>query len=398
MRSQALSSPCAAPAPSVLRPRMTPASLAKSFDGSVVAACLAAVVGTMGCGADRPAARPTASEGLVFLVGTPGGGADVARVRVSDAAVEVLAETPDDVEFDPQWVPATLEILYGVRSAGDPKGVPRVKLRDPETGQRRLAVGGPERAEEAPTVSSNGKRVAFVFSAPGRRPHGGVTILQPMTGNNKIAAAAPSGTEFVALSLSPDGTGVAVQAHRNDRGDDILVVLASEKLKPLDSKPQWHDVGPAFDRAGELVFFSRSIFEKRWERMARERSGKSPPMGGGDVCGIHLETDQTHCIDASTDAREFDIAPSPTREEVVFVRERDGEIELFLGRATGEDVHQLTDLPGRALARPRWSPDGERIAFVAGQGGERALVVVDREGRVLLETPGHSPSWAPPFP
>jgi len=104
----------------------------------------------------------------------------------------------------------------------------------------------------------------------------------------------------------------------------------------------------------------------------------------------------------------------------VFVREKQGATDLFLvpvapvaapekgadpersGAAAPKEPldpeRRLTDSPDRAERNPRFSPDGERIAFVAGPADLPSIVVIDRQGQVLFETPGHSPTWAPPFP
>lgn len=45
---------------------------------------------------------------------------------------------------------------------------------------------------------------------------------------------------------------------------------------------------------------------------------------------------------------------------------------------------RITDGPG-VDARPRWSPDGQRIAFVRDSGSDTAVIVTDRAGAVLAE-------------
>jgi Tol biopolymer transport system component len=99
----------------------------------------------------------------------------------------------------------------------------------------------------------------------------------------------------------------------------------------------------------------------------------------------------------SGDAREHAVEPSPTREELVFVRERDGATDLFVADLGGENERQLTDSPDRAERLPVWSPDGDRIAYVDGRAPQLRIVVIDRQGAVLFETPGDQPGWAPPF-
>jgi Tol biopolymer transport system component len=72
----------------------------------------------------------------------------------------------------------------------------------------------------------------------------------------------------------------------------------------------------------------------------------------------------------------------------------------------GGEPKNLTRTPERAESAPHWSPDGERIVFLArpsggvgaGEAGEERIVVIDREGTPLLDTPGSMPDWMPAWP
>jgi Tol biopolymer transport system component len=105
---------------------------------------------------------------------------------------------------------------------------------------------------------------------------------------------------------------------------------------------------------------------------------------------------------AAPDADERSARPSPTRDEVAFISDRDGSPDLFLVDLAGGPARNLTRSPGRREAAPRWSPDGERIAISVLReppyvSGER-VAVVDRQGTPLLEVPGTMPDWMPPWP
>jgi Tol biopolymer transport system component len=84
------------------------------------------------------------------------------------------------------------------------------------------------------------------------------------------------------------------------------------------------------------------------------------------------------------------------------VGEADGDI--YLARADGTDVRQLTGGPG-IVTSPAWSPDGTRIAYRVWEGGNDSLVVIDAGGNnatTLATTPSSAaycarggPVWSP---
>ena len=64
---------------------------------------------------------------------------------------------------------------------------------------------------------------------------------------------------------------------------------------------------------------------------------------------------------------------------IAFTSTRDGNAEVYLMRADGSDVHDLT----RNLAQdgqPAWSPDGKRIAFVSTRDGNAGIYVMQVDG------------------
>jgi hypothetical protein len=75
------------------------------------------------------------------------------------------------------------------------------------------------------------------------------------------------------------------------------------------------------------------------------------------------------------------------------------ENRLVIANVDGTDEQVLAGLP-IPVSQPRWSPDGRRLAFVAGAYASAEIYVVDSDGTDLTQLtsnsgPDRSPSWTP---
>ena len=96
---------------------------------------------------------------------------------------------------------------------------------------------------------------------------------------------------------------------------------------------------------------------------------------------------------------------SPDGVTLMFQSNRSGKQAIWLARADGRDPHLLFDgaSPGSDPATPRWSPDGQRIAFAMKPAGatdenESEIYVMGADGsrvRRLTNAPGDDshPHW-----
>jgi Tol biopolymer transport system component len=124
---------------------------------------------------------------------------------------------------------------------------------------------------------------------------------------------------------------------------------------------------------------------------------------------VGVETGDVRTLVRSEQADDHSALPSPTRDEIVFVSDRDGNFDVFLANLDGSEVRPLTRTPRHEFA-PRWSADGERMLVTVAESeygmprlsdpeslrGTR-VVVLDRSGEALFETAGFMPDWMPPW-
>ena len=96
-----------------------------------------------------------------------------------------------------------------------------------------------------------------------------------------------------------------------------------------------------------------------------------------------------------------DPAWSPDGQKLAFVRLNAGHGEpIYVVKADGSGLRNLTPKPVGAYAAPAWSPDGRKIAFVSDRDGNSEVYVMNANGsgqRNLTRNPAFDadPAWSP---
>jgi TolB protein len=68
---------------------------------------------------------------------------------------------------------------------------------------------------------------------------------------------------------------------------------------------------------------------------------------------------------------------SPDDSKLVFASNRSGKhYEIYVMKADGTDVHQVTESHGRNTS-PKWAPDGKKISFDHAAQGECDIFLVN---------------------
>jgi len=343
-------------------------------------------MGFSGACSGAPTGVPASdSEGLVFIRivdGTP----DVLRARISDGAVRAVTATPDRSERWPYWSNGAQRLLYQVAGSGE-SGDSDLILWDPETASETRLAETPHRSERWASWSPDGRWIAHAFL--GGRPLGGIAAIDWRTRKVTVIARSGRWDFFLRPNFSPDGNFLVAQRRNPGRESSNLWILSSIAApRRLTTDLDWNDTKAWFTRNGSRIVYTRR-----------------PEVGGHfDVTSISLAGDGRHTI-AGSNANEHSARPSPTRDEVAFVSDRDGSSDIFLANLDDGSLRNLLRTPDRNELAPRWSPDGERLVVttvprdVADFGSMNAtalqqarLVVLDREGNKLLDTPGASRS------
>jgi len=389
-----------------------------------------------------PAATPGASPSPVGTVaGTPGGGPSDGSVCVGPPPrVETAAVAPAGRE--PPAVPAGfVRGIYSIdRGGGNLQLVTERRDSEPTLGHPTL----PSSYQWSP----DGTRIAFlVADAPSRRT---ISLLDVSTG---VVTPVPSPDLVWDFNWSPDGASIATYGRLADETGVYLTDLDSGAMTPFPlptGEQSRYVLAPAWSPNGEcLVLYdlqkteivrtdggpiatiprpnpqtarseqavwspdgSRLVFAAGdegiyvYDIMAGETSAKLAdgaqphwhPDGDRIVFGKYSEESKSAAIfevaaeggapvklaDGSSPAWSSDGAT------LAFIRDAD----LYVV-ADGEQL-QLTHSPYPYIREPRWSPDGEHLAFSysPGLGTDVYAAQADGTGEKLL-APGFQAKWSP---
>ena len=338
---------------------------------------------------DSPASPTpaTASDGLVFVRSLPGH-TDLWWGRLADGAVGPLLERPESEETWPFWSPDAGRLVYESRPR-EKRAAERLLLFDPATGRSEPLFAGRDLRQHWAAWSPDGRRVAYAYSELARRaPLHSVGEVEIATRRRRVVGPPAAARFFFRPEYAPDGGRLVVE-----RGD---------------AKAPWHEVWilePGREPRRLVGGLKRRLGKARFTRDGKWVLLTSRPRRGGpgNLLLVALDGSVTRMLASTPASDDHSARPSPARDEIAFISNRDGSPDLFVAELSGGEARNLTRTPGRHEAAPRWSPDGEKIVLsvrpVDGKGevlSDYRVVVVDRRGRRLFETPGVMADWMPP--
>ncbi len=333
----------------------------------------------------------------------------VATADGSDVRVLLRADSTYPLLRSPAWSPDGKQVAL-VRSAGGTAG--EIWLLPVAGGEpRRVSQDPPGVFSLSPLFSSDGQRIVFQSN------RSGATNLWSMDlrGGNLQQLTTGAGPDE-SPSIARDGSIVYVNA----RTRAVLVVhdFAAKETRELLRHPSflW---GPVFSPDGERIAFSRAETGGAWHIWVMKADGSDArqvssgtvpqiyprfsrdgqsiyyftwtqksriwrvPLAGGPAEPVSPEGFEDGYADHSPDGK-----------LLTFVRTVQGSTRLFVIPVAGGEAHQLTET---AAAVPRWSPDGQWIAFSPDRiyGGGIFLIRPDGSGLRRLTETGSWPVWWP---
>ncbi len=232
--------------------------------------------------------------------------------------------------------------------------------------------------------SPDSQRIAVAGVVPNEYPQIYVIAAdgsgqQRLTSHENIPTATLSiGNSWPAWS--PDGQQIAFVSSQID-GPSEIYVIDTDGTNPqrLTDFPGFKG-GPVWIADGTQIAF--------WTDAAN-----------ADIWTVRRDGTEVRNLTASP-AIEVEMAWSPVRQQLAFVRQSDAGIDVVTMNADGTNEHVLYESPSHVFSM-RWSPDGHQIAFVYGNPERNSdIVVLDVDTGVvhqLTDTPSSelNPDWSP---
>ena len=348
----------------------------------------------VGCDEPSTASRTHLSSGLVF-VRVVGDSKEIVRARIADGEERAVTLTPDRDERWPYWSEEANRLVFQVGLPGE-RNSSDLMLWNPETRRETPLPPTPGREERWPGWSPDGRSIAYAFR--GGAPGAGVALVFWRERRITLIARSASNDFYLRPNFSPDGRlMVAQRLIAGPMRSSNLWLLSTEaetEPRPLTSDPEWNDSKAWFSRDGTQIIYTR-----------RRAAGSDY-----SVWGIATAGGASYPIVAGADGS-HSARPSPARDEIAFVSNRDGSSDVFLADIDGGAQRSLQRSPDFNELAPRWSPDGEFVVVTRvdrevadfGSMSPRALAqariaVLDRNGKQHFEAVGAMADWMPAWP
>ena len=316
--------------------------------------------------------------------------------------VVVLAKAPRRTGRDTTWTPDGRWIAASwTESAAEPRSVYLVASDGSGVGWRLTRASDGWYGDDFPSVSPDGKWLAFVRSSvPGAeqdlyvvelpknvptRP--GTDEQSPDTRDASLPYASLPLAEprrltydrkpIRGLSWRPDSAHLVFSSKRSNQYALWQIALA-------DGEPRWTGIADA-----RFPSIARQENQLVYEHVEREIN-----VWRADL--VQRKLDREPLIQSTR----IDRAPHFRYDgkSIVFASERTGHFEIWTSDSDGTNLRQVTEFQQYAT-RPRWSHDGLRLAFQADVDGNQDIYVVDSVGaspRRLTQDPAtdQAPAWS----
>jgi Tol biopolymer transport system component len=340
-------------------------------------------------------------------------------------SVELHRLTTDPaVDSHPSWSPDGRQIAFVRVSAGSPAG--RIHVISPLGGSDRKLSGQPI-VDEQLSWSSDGRWLATggAYTATDIR---GIRLIEVSTGEARAVTSPGGSTYHTQPAFSHDGRHLAYfscvrrvscQVEVVELGTDSLPKGEARRLTRKSINPG----GLAWARDGRSIIFTDITAGRRIWRVGIAGDAPRRVEAAGFMAyrpATAAALDRLAFVRRGSFSRIYRFEPgrpsepvapsssmdwfpalSPDGRRVAFQSGRGGESEeIWLAAADGGNPTQLTRGPGLWQGSPRWSPDGRRIAFDSlDEDGQWDVWTIDADGgppRRLTSNPADDgvPSWS----
>lgn len=333
-----------------------------------------------------------------------GGNWDVWMYDLTTAKwMQLTNDTADD--FEAKLSPDSTKIVFCSTRTGQKD----IWLLDVQTLALKQLTFSPEE-DEYPSWSPDGKQIVYTNGPWGKRDF----YVVPVAGGAPRKVSRQTGV-YGACAFEPKGESLICHRYDLGSGDVIRIWLDDSEVSPLTIGFPW-DYKPTTSPDGQWIAFSRAAEGPSQIFILPGAGGRARQLTAtpyddrwptwnekGDRLLFHRLVERGVAVKA-LDRRTGHIQTlvgeggsplqasfDPSARRVVYCSQtEDRKVLKVLDLDTG-DTRLLTALPGEACF-PRWSPDGESIAFAAKNGGRWEISVIQQDGTGLISLTEGQPS------
>ena len=207
-------------------------------------------------------------------------------------------------------------------------------------------------------------------------------------------------------AFSPDGQTVAFRRAQSDAVREIYLVPTKGGQPTALTSDQRHIPAHAWSRDGKSLLFvsNRDEATRLWQIAARPGAKPTGPLPYGqdayhlavsqrtghivfsqlvqesNIWRVRLDRPEDNQPIIDSTRRDASAHYSPAGDRIVFRSDRSGSHEIWLWEQSGAVVRALTSFRGPLTGSPRWSPDGQRIAFDSRPHGHSDIFTIPMPG------------------
>ncbi len=323
---------------------------------------------TSGLGGEQwPAWSPDGNH-IAFLRSEVPGRCGIFLVSAHGGPERKLLDLRDDRYYWLAWSPDGKHLAFAER--GSPQEPYVLSLLSVDTLERRRLPAAVSRFAFSP----DGRILAFIGS--GSRP-GTLDVSLLSLGDGKTSSIYSQREWIGGLAWTGDGQALVLSLNQSGIRRLAKLPITGGTLEPLPIAGE-DAYYPAVSRRGDRLAFVREFADTDLWRVELH-----DPLGPGQPTPLVMSTRGDSQPSFSHDGK-----------RIAFQSNRSGSFEIWVSNADGSNQVQLTSLAGPPASRPRWSPDGQHIAFWAGE-----MYVVRADGGAPSrfnprEKGGELPAWS----
>lgn len=312
-------------------------------------------------------------DGHVAYLRRAGSRCTVMMTSLIDGAERVIGECNGNGYSDTAISPDDRLIAFNARESNEESHA--IYVQEVDKGIRRAVTAPPPGiwGDYDPQFTPDGKAIVFARSVSESLQD--IYIVALGTGEERRLTA--EGRNVMGIAVRDDH--IVYGSNRNGRYALWSIGLDGTELQRLPITTAGI-LNPAVSADGSTL-----VFEEIDRSVALER--------------INLDADvpPASVLTFNADVLHADVSPATGR--IAFSTNRSGFYEIWDSDENGRDLRQLTRFSSGFTAHPRYSPDGERIAFDARPGATARIYVMYADGsqRAVITDGTHNayaPTWS----